>query len=104
VLPDTPGAISRATGVLSRTFAGITSLALIAFVGLVLALTPSTYVGSAVRLVKPARRARARDILEQLAHTLRWWLVGRLISMTVIGVLTAVGLAVLVCRWRSSWR
>jgi predicted PurR-regulated permease PerM len=95
LLPDTQGAVARATGVLSGTFTFLTNTVLILFLGLVLALAPSTYVRGAVRLVPPRRRERARDVLHQLAHTLRWWLVGRLISMAVIGVLTGVGLALL---------
>lgn len=95
LLPDTQGAVARATGVLSGTFTFLTNTVLILFLGLVLALGPSTYVKGAVRLVPPRRRERARDVLHQLAHTLRWWLVGRLISMAVIGVLTGAGLALL---------
>lgn len=38
---------------------------------------------------------RAAAQIENRGSTLRWWLVGRLISMAVIGVLTGIGLSLL---------
>ena len=38
------------------------------------------------------RKQRAREILADVAQTLRWWLLGRLISIAVVGVVTGIGL------------
>lgn len=89
------GTIARATGILSQTALALVHFTVILFVGLVLALTPATYVRNGVRLVPPRHRERAREILDQLASTLRWWLLGRLIAMTAVGILTWIGLRVL---------
>lgn len=95
VLPDASGAVRRATGVLSGTLSALTTTLLVIFVGLVLAISPGSYTGGIVRLVPPRRRERVREILRQLDETLRWWLAGRLASMTIVGVATGIGLALL---------
>jgi predicted PurR-regulated permease PerM len=56
------------------------------------AADPEIYVAGAVRLVPLGRRARIREVLREVAQALRWWLVGRLISMAVIAVMTGAGL------------
>jgi predicted PurR-regulated permease PerM len=95
LVPDSGGVVERATGVLASTLAFLTNAALVLFLGLVLAFSPGPYVRGLLRLVPPARRARAAEILSQLASVLRWWLLGRLLSMGTIGVLTLLGLALL---------
>lgn len=70
----------------------LSNIVLIAVIGLFLAVSPSTYADGAVRLVPIARRPRARQVLERVATALRWWLLGQLVSMTVLGVFTALGL------------
>ena len=77
--------VGRALGLVSTAF-------IILFTGLFIAVEPSLYVRGVVRLVTPARRGRAREVLGHVGHTLRWWLVAKLVSMTVIGVGTGVGL------------
>ena len=62
------------------------------FLGLFLALNPGLYRRGAVRLFPPERRGRIDEALDLAGQTLRWWLVGKLMSMTVISVLTLVGL------------
>lgn len=88
-----PGNIlSRATGAFSTAFGLIADLVIISFVGLYLAVNPALYVNGIVRLVPVDGRPRARELLGELGETLRWWLIGRMIAMGVIGLLTAVGL------------
>lgn len=92
LLPDNPDAISRVTGVASRTFGAVASFAVILFLGLVFAATPGVYRAGLLALLPERRVARAREVLDRLYDTLWWWLVGRLASMTFIGVVTGVGL------------
>lgn len=84
--------LSQVTGLFSRTLSVITNFVLILFVGLYLAISPDLYVGGLVSLVPLGRRQRVRDVIQAVGHTLRWWLVGRIFSMTVIGVLSVLGL------------
>jgi predicted PurR-regulated permease PerM len=50
------------------------------------------YAQALVLLVPPARRARAAEILHETASAIWYWMLGRLISMTALGVMTAIGL------------
>ena len=92
LLPDTESAVQRATGVVSRTFSMLANFAIILFIGLVVAGGPRPYVEGIVALVPSARQERAREIIAAVVGTMRWWLLGRLISMATVGVLTWLGL------------
>ena len=59
---------------------------------LYLARTPSTYLEGVVALVPPERRRLARVILYDLKLTLHAWVVGQLIAMSLLAVLTTLGL------------
>jgi predicted PurR-regulated permease PerM len=60
-----------------------------------LALHPTTYREWLIALFPPVRRDLVRDVLTDLASTLRAWLVGQLLAMTVLAILTAIGLYLL---------
>jgi predicted PurR-regulated permease PerM len=77
---------------LSALVAVPTNLILILFFGLYLAAQPRLYESGIVRLVPPARRARAAEVLDVIERTLAWGLVARFISMIAVGVLTGLAL------------
>jgi predicted PurR-regulated permease PerM len=62
------------------------------FLAVYFAAESGLYVGGLVRLVPPARRARAAEILHETASAVWYWMLGRLFSMTMLGVVTAYGL------------
>ena len=82
----------RVTGIFSGTFGTLANAALIVVIGFYLAIRPSLYTTGVARLVPRSRRARAREVLKALGQALRWWLLGRIISMAAIGMLTALAL------------
>lgn len=86
------GVMARATGFASRTFGALASIVIILFVGLMLAATPRVYADGLLALLPEDKVPRGREVLGQLYDTIWWWLVGRLIAMTFIGVLTGIGL------------
>ncbi|MGH6946760.1 MAG: AI-2E family transporter [Kiloniellales bacterium] len=92
LLPDATAVLGRATGAISATFGALGSAVVILFLGLYLAISPGVYANGFTRLLPPDKRQRARQVLAEIGHILRRWLVGRLLTMTVIGVLTFVGL------------
>jgi predicted PurR-regulated permease PerM len=92
LLPSRSDILARITGVASSTLGGIANLFVILFVGVYGATEPRTYGDGFVRLIRPAKRDRARQILDELYRTLGWWLLGRLCSMVVVGVATGLGL------------
>jgi predicted PurR-regulated permease PerM len=59
------------------------------------AISPGVYVDGVVRLFPLRFRARAHHLMLDIGSTLRRWSLGQLIDMTVVGVLTGIGLAVL---------
>lgn len=83
---------SNVTTVFSTTFGMLINLLIILAIGIYGAADPQLYVNGFVRLFPVGERPRMREVLEQIHHTLQRWLVGRLISMLVIGTCTAVGL------------
>jgi predicted PurR-regulated permease PerM len=84
--------LAQATGVFSTTFNVLASVAIILFVGIYGAAEPGLYTEGFLRLVPVRKRKRVREILAQLAHTLRWWLIGRAVAMVLVGLLTSLGL------------
>jgi len=91
-LPDARSAVSQATGVVSLTFGALTTFVVVLFLGIIFAATPRPYVSGVLALVPVRKEARAREVLQRLEDTLWWWVVGRVLSMVVIGVATGVGL------------
>lgn len=90
--PDSKKTLSVVVGGVSSLLGGLSSGLIVLIVGLYLAATPSTYIDGALRLVSPSKRDRGRDVVRVIGHALRWWLAGRIASMGVVGVLTAIGL------------
>ena len=62
---------------------------------LYLARQPMLYRDGVISLVAPHHRPIAVRVLQDMAATLRAWVVGQLIAMTVLAVLTAIGLWIL---------
>ncbi|MBV8737533.1 MAG: AI-2E family transporter [Alphaproteobacteria bacterium] len=83
---------STVFGVAHVTVEIAAALVIFFFIGLYGAIEPDLYARGAISLVPPTKRPRARYILEQTANTLWYWEMGRLFSMTVIGVVTGIGL------------
>ncbi len=63
--------------------------------GIYLALHPGLYREWLIALFHPVHRDLVRDVIGDLGDTLRRWIVGQLLSMTILAALTAVGLYVL---------
>jgi len=70
----------------------VVAVVLVIFVGLYLAVDPLGYVRGLLRLVPPSRRRRTAEILFAAGYQIRWWLLGQLLSMVVVGVIMGVGL------------
>lgn len=92
-LRDQSGALARtALGALSTFLGGLTNILVIVIVGTYLAISPSLYQGGLLRLIPPQHRDRGSEVFTQLGRGLRGWLVGRVLSMAIVGLLTGVGL------------
>ncbi|HJR65161.1 MAG TPA: AI-2E family transporter [Gemmatimonadaceae bacterium] len=67
----------------------------VAIMSLYLALHPGLYREWMIAMFPPIHRDLVRDVLGDLANTLRSWIVGQLLAMTILGVFTAAGLYLL---------
>lgn len=61
-------------------------------VGLYGALNARDYTKGLLALIPKRKRDRVAHVSQQVIYTLRWWLIGQLIPMAVLGVVTMVGL------------
>jgi predicted PurR-regulated permease PerM len=95
LMPSTDDVAQQAGGAVTRVFGGLGNVVVVMFVSIYLAAQPGVYLRGIVILLPPKRRERGRAVLKTLGETLRLWLRGKLISMAVIGVMTAIGLAAL---------
>ena len=86
---------STVFGVFSTLVGALTGLLVVVIVAVYGALRPGAYTGPFVSLLPARHKGRAREVLAEIAHALRWWLVGRGSSMLVVGALTWVGLLLL---------
>jgi predicted PurR-regulated permease PerM len=80
--------------VVSVVHVGINVFA-VAVMGLYLSIYPGLYREWLIALFPPIHRDLVRDVLTDLAATLRAWIVGQLLAMFVLAVLTAIGLYLL---------
>lgn len=79
---------SRIGGIGATVVGAIGAFFVTLFVGIFFAYNPRLYVEGLLRLVPLTRRARAAEVMEKLGSTLRWWLVGQLISMAFLWLST----------------
>jgi predicted PurR-regulated permease PerM len=95
VLGD-PQISAERVGALGKLFAavlgGVSGLIISVFIGLYVAADPTLYRHGFIRLVPLHYRERAAEILNDLHDTLRWWLMGTLVVMILVGTLTTIGL------------
>ncbi|MGI9013029.1 MAG: AI-2E family transporter [Phycisphaerales bacterium] len=89
------GGVGRIAGFFSTTLGALGNLVVIVIVGIYLAINPSIYIQGFAQLIPQKKRDRAVEVLHAMGHALRRWLVGRVVSMAIVGVLTTVGLLLL---------
>ncbi len=68
----------------------IGGLVFVFFLGLYMAATPKVYLDGILLLISPVHRTRGREVLMALDTALSWWLLGRVVTMTVMGILTTL--------------
>lgn len=94
-LPEPGALVRRALGIFSTTAGALSGILVVLFLGLCIAIEPQTYAGGLIRLFPKPRRERVREVLAAVRDTLAMWCLAIAGSMTVVGVLTGVGLALI---------
>lgn len=90
--PSPTGMVEDVFGAAINIVEVVGAIVVILFLGLYFAAEAELYERGLLRLAAPARRPRAREILNETASALWYWILGRLLSMAVLGVLAIVGL------------
>ncbi len=85
----------RVASFFTTTLGILGNLFVLTFLAIYLAAAPGMYREGVVRLVPPARRSRAREVLITTGEKLKYWLLGRLVSMATVGTIVGVGLAII---------
>ena len=87
--------LAKIAGIFSTAFGALGSAVVVAVLGLYFAADPKTYIDGTAHLFPRKHRARVYEAFDRLGHTLRWWLLGRIAAMLIVGVLIGIGLAAL---------
>jgi predicted PurR-regulated permease PerM len=95
IMSNVSGVLMQARVVFSGVLGVIANIAIILFVGIYLAIRPHTYINGFLKLVPKRHRPRGREVFQELGATLELWLAGKMLSMTVVGISTAIGLILL---------
>jgi predicted PurR-regulated permease PerM len=82
-------------GFFSSVMGVFTGALVVIVLGVFMAIEPNTYVEGGLRLLPPGARGRGVDIAYELGRSLRWWLLGRLLSMVIVFAFTWIGLLLL---------
>lgn len=84
--------ITGVTGAFATLVGAVSGLLAAVFLGLFLSVEPQLYTRGFVTLFPQRRRRRAQDVGARVARVLRRWFFAKCISMSVVGVLTGLGL------------
>jgi predicted PurR-regulated permease PerM len=78
--------------VVGLSFRTLASFVVLVVTALYFASAPEVYVRGVLHLIPIPYRPRVRQVMGELAHMLRLWLLGQFIDMLAVGVLAAIGL------------
>jgi predicted PurR-regulated permease PerM len=70
----------------------LSGVLIVLFVGLFLAAQPQLYLNGILRMMPISARPRIGELSHELGHVLRWWLLGQVVSMIVLGAQITLGL------------
>jgi predicted PurR-regulated permease PerM len=87
--------VSRVSTWISSLADQFTLLLIGVVLGLFFGANPPLYMDGGLKLFPARRRQRARKVFSEIAYTLRWWIIGQLIPMSVLGVGAFIGLSIL---------
>lgn len=92
---EDPQATSRITGIFSSAVSGIFGIVVVLIIGLYGAYNPKVYTAGFLKLLPKRKQKRAMEIIDTLDNALIWWMAGQFTSMSIIGILTTIGLLIL---------
>ena len=95
-LASSGGAIvSQTLKLLLGTVSAVGNFFIVLFLGLAFAAQPGVYRTGLLYLAPAPHRARATIVVDRISETLERWLIAQIITMTVVFVVTWIGLAII---------
>lgn len=85
----------KLAGLVSGALDAIAASIIVAVVGLYAAANPQAYARGLLRLVPEKHQDTTRELASDVIYTLRWWILGQLVPMVVLGIATMIGLSIL---------
>ncbi|MBC5772842.1 AI-2E family transporter [Pontibacter sp. KCTC 32443] len=95
LMPRRGTLLSRISNIFSSTLGVLANIILVIMTALFFSVNPRLYTHGFVKLFAPHYRTRMLDVLAKCYATLKLWLLAMLLSMTIIGVSTAIGYTLL---------
>lgn len=92
LMPQNEEWLSHLGGVFTTTFGAVVGVFITVFIGLYGAADPGTYRRGFLALFPLGSRDRAGQMVDDVTHTLRWWLIGTFAKMTLVGLSVGIGL------------
>ncbi|TXE10779.1 AI-2E family transporter [Gelidibacter salicanalis] len=77
------------------TFGVFGDIYVVLFIGLFFTVSPQIYTKGMIQLIPEKGQQKANHVIRKLGEQLRNWLKGKLFSMFVVFIMTAIGLAIL---------
>lgn len=91
VLPERDTIVSKISGAFASTLSFLADLLIVIITALFFASNPKLYTRGIVKLFPVRNRTRVLEVLNKIYSTLRYWLVGMLSAMAIIGVSAGIG-------------
>ncbi|WP_078759360.1 AI-2E family transporter [Novilysobacter spongiicola] len=92
VVPDRKAIVSGAGRFIGSVGSAALEIIVVVAAGIFIAAKPRVYRNGVVQLFPSGRQAQVGETMDASGRALRMWLLGQLLAMTVVGVLTGVGL------------
>jgi predicted PurR-regulated permease PerM len=87
--------LGRGLGLFGSIFGAIANLLIVLFFAVFMAAQPQPYLEGVLYLVAKKKRDRVREVLYEIGHVLRRWLVGQSALAVCVALLTGTGLVLL---------
>lgn len=93
--PVLGGFMAKAGQISFSLLDALVALVIAALIGAYLAAAPGEYRHGLLLLAPPEHRDPVDKLLRSISETLGWWALGQLVLMTVLGIVTMIGLLIL---------